>query len=61
MADLAQNFKVSAYPFKQYKKMLKNMKALLYTYFYNIFLNVLKPTFCNIQNLSLSLSGENKG
>lgn len=45
MADLAENFKVSAYPFKQYKKMLKNMKALLYTYFYNILLNVLNQPF----------------
>ena len=32
------------YPFKQNKYILKNMKVLLYTYFY-ISLNVLRPTF----------------
>ena len=31
--------------------MLKNMTVLLYTYFYNISLNVLRPTFFNIYNL----------
>ena len=43
--------KVSEYPFKQNKKALKNMTVRLYTYFYNISLNVLKPTFFNIYNL----------
>ena len=43
--------KVSEYPFNQNKNMIKNMKVLLYTYFYNIFLNVLRPTFFNIYNL----------
>ena len=28
--------------------MLKNITVLLYTNFYNIFLNVLRPTFFNI-------------
>ena len=31
--------------------MLKNMAVLLYTYFYNISLNVRRPTFFNIYNL----------
>ena len=31
--------------------MLKNMTVLLETYFYNISLNVLRPTFFNIYNL----------
>ena len=43
--------KVSEYPFNQNKIMIKNMKVLLYTYFHNIFLNVLRPTFFNIYNL----------
>ena len=43
--------KVSEYPFKQNKKALKNMTVRLYTYFYNISLDVLKPTFFNIYNL----------
>ena len=43
--------KVSEYPFKQNKNMLKNTTVLLYTYFYNISLNVLRPTFFNIYNL----------
>ena len=42
---------VSEYPFKQNKNMLKNMIVLLYTNFYNISLNVLRPTFFNIYNL----------
>ena len=45
-------FKVSEYPFKQNKNMLKNMTVLLYTYFHNISLNVLRPTFFNIYGLS---------
>ena len=45
-------FKVSEYPFKQNKNMVKNKTVLLYTYFYNIFLNILIPTFGNIYNLS---------
>ena len=44
-------FKVSEYPFKQNKNTLKNIKALLYTHFYNISLNVLRPTLFNICNL----------
>ena len=44
-------FKVSEYPLKQNKNVLKNMTVLLYTYFYNISLNVLRPTFFNIYNL----------
>ena len=43
--------KVSEYPFNQNKNMSENMKVLLYIYFYNIFLNVLRPTFFNIYNL----------
>ena len=48
--------KVSAYPFKQNKNMLKNMPMLLHTYFYNISLNELRPTFFNIYNLPFSHS-----
>ena len=44
-------FKVSEYPFKQNKNMLKNMTMLLYTNFYNISLNVLRPTIFDIYNL----------
>ena len=43
--------KVSECPFKQNRSMLKNMTVLLHTYFFNISLNVLKPTFFNIYNL----------
>ena len=43
--------KISEYPFKQNKNMLKNMAKLSYTNFYNISLNVLRPTFFNIYNL----------
>ena len=43
--------KVSEYPFKQNENVLKNMAVLLNTYFYNISLNVLRPTFFNICNL----------
>ena len=50
--------KVSEYPFKQCKNMLKNIKALLSTYFYNIFLNELRPDFFNIYNLTFSLIGK---
>ena len=42
--------KVSEYPLKQNKNMLKNMIVLLSTYFY-ISLNVLGSTFLNIYNL----------
>ena len=45
------NVKVSEYPFKQNKNILKNMTVLLYLYFCNISLNVLRPTFFNIYNL----------
>ena len=44
-------FEVSEYPFNQNKNVLKDMTVLLYTYFYNISLNVLRPTFFNIYNL----------
>ena len=37
-------------------KMLKNLTVLLYTYFHNISLNVLRPTFFNICNLPFLLS-----
>ena len=50
--------KVSEYPFKQCKNMLKNIKALLSTYFCNIFLNELRPDFFNIYNLTFSLIGK---
>ena len=43
--------KVSEYPFKQNKNMIKNMAVLLYTYFYNIayFYNMLlRSIFFNI-------------
>ena len=43
--------KVSEYPFKKNRNMLKNMTMLLYTIFFNISLNVLKPTFFDICNL----------
>ena len=49
-------FKVSEYPFKQNKNVLKNKAVLLYTYFYNISLNVLRPTFFNIYNIPYLLS-----
>ena len=47
-------FKVSEYPFKENKNTLKNIQVLLYTYFYNISLNVLRPNFLNICNLPIS-------
>ena len=43
--------KDSEYPFKQNENMLKNKTVLLYTYFYNISLNVLRLTFFNVYNL----------
>ena len=43
--------KVSEYPFKQNRSMLKNMTVLLYTYSFNISLNVQRPTFFGICNL----------
>ena len=43
--------KVSGYPFKQNRSMLKNMTVLLYTYSFNISLNVQRPTFFGICNL----------
>ena len=49
--NLGSHLKVSEYPFKQNKNMLKNMIVLLYTNFYNISLNVIRPTFSNIYNL----------
>ena len=44
---ICQQFKVSEYPFKQNKNMVKNKTVLLYTYFY-IFFHVLRPTYINI-------------
>ena len=43
--------KVSEHSFKQNRSMLKNMTVLLYAYFYNIFLNILRSFFFNIYNL----------
>ena len=43
--------KVSEYTFKENENMLKNMTVLLYSYFYNISLSVLRPNFFNIYNL----------
>ena len=43
-------FKVSEYPFKQNRSMLKNITVLLYTYFFNISFIVPRPTFFNICN-----------
>ena len=51
MCVICCQFKVSEHPFKQNRSRLKNMTVLLYTYFFNIFLNVLRPTFFNICNL----------
>ena len=47
-------FKVSEYPFKENKNTLKIIQVLLYTHFYNISLNVLRPNFLNICNLPIS-------
>ena len=49
-----ERLKVSEYPFKQNKNALKNIKVLLYTHFYNISLNVLRPNFFNKCNLPIS-------
>ena len=49
-------FKVSEYPFKQNKIMLTNLAVLLCTYFYNISLNLLRPTFFNIYSLPFLIS-----
>ena len=46
--------KVSENPFNQNKNTFKNIKVLLYTHFYNISLNVIRPTFFNICNLPFS-------
>ena len=48
--------KVSEYPFKESRNTLKIIQVLLYTHFYNISLNVLKPNFFDIRNLSISHS-----
>ena len=45
--------KVSEYPFKEKRNTVKNI-VLLYTHFYNIYLNVLRPNFFNIFNLPIS-------
>ena len=52
--------KVSEYPFKQNKNVLKNVTVLSYMYFYNISLNVLRPSFFNIYKLPF-LSSPNIG
>ena len=49
-----ENIKVSEYPLKENKNTLKNIQVLLYTHFYNISLNVLRPNFLNICNLPIS-------
>ena len=46
--------KVSEYPFKENRNTLKNIQELLYTHFYSISLNVLRPNFFNILNLPIS-------
>ena len=51
IGEYENKLKVSEYPFKQNENVLKNMTVLLYTYFYNISLNALRPTFFNIYNL----------
>ena len=43
--------KVSGYAFKQNRSVLQNMIVLLFTYFFNVSLKVLRPTFFNICNL----------
>ena len=48
------HIKVSEYPFKENKNTLKNIQALLYTHFYNISLNGVRPNFLNICNLTIS-------
>ena len=53
-------FKVSEYPFKQNRGMLKNMTVLLYTYSFNVSLNVIRITFFNVCNLPF-LSSPNIG
>ena len=54
MSNCSSLFKVSEYPFKQNKNTLKNIKVLLYTHFYNIYLTVLRPAFFNACNLPFS-------
>ena len=46
------DLKVSEYPFKQNKNMLKTMTVVLHRNFYNISLIVLRPTFFIIYNLT---------
>ena len=46
-------FKVSEYPFKQNRSVLKNMTVLLHTHFYNTSLNVPGPIFFNVYNLPI--------
>ena len=46
-------FKVSEYPFNENRSTLKNIQVLLYTHFYNISLNVLRPNLFNIRNLPI--------
>ena len=51
---------VSAYPFKQNRSTLKNTIVLLYTYFFNVSLNVLRPTFFNRHKLPFLRSCTNR-
>ena len=51
---LLSYIKVSEYPFKKNKNTLKNIQVLLYTLFYNISLNVLRPNLLNKCNLPIS-------
>ena len=46
-----KELKVSEYPFKQNKNVLKNMTVILCTNFCNISFNVPRPTFFNMYNL----------
>ena len=48
------SIKVSEYPFKENENTFKNIQVLLYTHFYNISLNVLRPNLLNICNLPIS-------
>ena len=43
----------------QNKYMLKNLKVLLHTYFYNISLNILRSNFFNMHNLPFSSFPDN--
>ena len=53
-AEVDRIIKVSENSFKENRNTLKNKQLLLYTHFYNISLNVLRPNFLNICNLPIS-------